>query len=266
MTPPVSLWSIHGQQPNKPPYRQRRLFETHRRIVTLNELHTATKPPSTLAKLSSFPIFESIRPIIKNNCSSKWCDMDATAAILFGKTRQAVLAILFEQPDRTSYLRELARQTGISPGALQHELAQLHHADLIIRNQDGNRVTYRANTRHPIFAELQSIVQKTFGIPAQIKAALTPYEPHIRFAAIYGSIAKGLDHARSDVDLLVVGDINLEQTLAAILPVETRIGREISVRLYQPEEFRKRREEGEPFINNVLSGEHMKLIGTADDA
>lgn len=192
--------------------------------------------------------------------------MDSAAAILFGKTRQAVLAILFDHPDRTGYLRELARQTGISPGALQHELSQLLQADLIIRNQDGNRVTYRANTQHPIFAELRSIVRKTCGLPAQIRAALTPHTGHIHLAAIYGSIAKGVDHARSDVDLLVVGDINLEQILAAILPVETRIGREISVRLYQPEEFRNRREAGEPFILSVLSGQYLKLIGTSDDA
>lgn len=216
--------------------------------------------------LRSIAIREKDRPIIKNNRSHNWCTMDATAAILFGKTRQAVLAILFEQPDQTSYLREIARQTGISPGALQHELAQLQQADLIIRNQDGNRVTYRANTHHPIFAELQSIVQKTCGLPALIKDALTPHAAHIRFAAIYGSIAKGLDHAHSDVDLLVVGNVSLEQILAAIIPVETRIRREISVRLYQPEEFRKRREEGEPFINKVLGGQHLNLMGTTDDA
>ena len=93
--------------------------------------------------------------------------MEATAAVLFGKTRQAVLALLFERPERAYYLRELARATGISPGALQHELGQLQKADLVTRSQDGNRVVYRANTAHPVFADLQSIVRKTCGLPAQ---------------------------------------------------------------------------------------------------
>ena len=97
--------------------------------------------------------------------------MEATAAVLFGKTRQAVLALLFEQPERAYYLRELARATGISPGALQHELGQLQKADLVGRSQDGNRVAYRANTAHPVFADLQSIVRKTCGLPAQITPA-----------------------------------------------------------------------------------------------
>lgn len=192
--------------------------------------------------------------------------MEAAASVLFGKTRQAALAILFDQPERVYYLRELARQAGISPGALQHELGQLQKADLIERSQDGNRVTYRANTAHPIFPELQSIVRKTCGLPAQIKAGLDPYAGRIRFAALYGSVAKGSNHARSDVDLLIVGDISLEQALAAVVPVESRIGREIGVRLYNAEDFRKRRAQGDPFLNNVLGGPITQLIGTPDDA
>lgn len=204
--------------------------------------------------------------IIKNNRSSNLDTMEAAASVLFGKTRQAVLAILFDQPERAYYLRELARQAGISPGALQHELGQLQKADLIERSQDGNRVVYRANTAHPIFPELQSIVRKTCGLPAQIKAGLAPLTAHIRFAALYGSVAKGRNHARSDVDLLIVGDISLGQALAAVSPVESRIGREIGVRLYSAEDFRKRRTQGDPFLDNVLGGSMTRLIGTSDDA
>ena len=102
--------------------------------------------------------------------------------------------------------------------------------------------------------------------PAQINAALQPLAGQIRFAALYGSLAKGVNHARSDVDLLIVGDLNLEQALAAIVPVEGRIGREISVRIYSAEDFRTRREQGEHFINNVMSGPLTPLIGSAGDA
>jgi DNA-binding transcriptional ArsR family regulator len=212
------------------------------------------------------PKNENSRYIIKNKCSNYWCDMEATAAVLFGKTRQAVLALLFEQPEQACYLREIARQTGVSPGALQHELGQLQKADLVERIQDGNRVTYRANTAHPVFAELQSIVRKTCGLPAQIKAALQPLAEKIRFAALYGSLAKGVNHARSDVDLLIVGDLNLEQALAVIVPVEARIGRDISVRIYSAEDFRTRREQGEHFITNVMSSPLTPLIGNPGDA
>ena len=192
--------------------------------------------------------------------------MEATAAILFGKARQAVLTLLFEQPGQTFYLREISRLTGIGPGPLQHELAQLQKADLVVRAQDGNRVSYQANTRHPVFGDLQSLISKTCGLPAQLKAALQPHAAQIAFATIYGSLAKGTNHARSDVDLLVVGELGLEQAIAAVEPVETRIGREISVRLYSREEFRQRRARQDTFIQGVMAGELMPLLGTPDDA
>lgn len=235
-------------------------------MITVSGMATPAQPEQMSLYVYSSINCENGCNIIKNKCSNNWFDMEATSAILFGKTRQAVLALLFERPEQSYYLRELARQTGISPGALQHELAQLQKADLIERSQDGNRITYRANTAHPIFTDLQSIVRKTCGLPAQIKVALQPFAARIHFAALYGSLAKGLNHARSDVDLLIVGDLSLELALAAIVPVETRIGREISVRIYSADDFRKRREQGEHFITNVMSGPLTPLIGTTDDA
>lgn len=204
--------------------------------------------------------------IIENRCSNNWIDMDSAAAVLFGKTRQAVLTLLFDQPGAAYYLREISRITGIAPGPLQHELTQLHKADLVVRLQDGNRVTYQANTAHPVFADLQGLVSKTCGVPAQLTAAFAPHAARIAFAAIYGSLAKGTNHARSDVDLLIVGDLDLQTVLAAVAPVEARIGREVSVRIFSREEFRERRARQDHFIEGVMTGPLTPLLGTPDDA
>ena len=69
------------------------------------------------------------------------------------KLARPYLAQLFDQPEATTYLRELSRQTGIGPGPLQHELNQLQKADLVVRQQDGNRVAIPPMSAHPIFAE-----------------------------------------------------------------------------------------------------------------
>ena len=96
------------------------------------------------------------------------------ASTLFGKTRQAVLTRLFEAPAQTFYLRELGRLTGISSGALKHELDALVGADLITRIEDGNRVNYHANQASPVFEELRSLILKTSGIPVLVRQALGP--------------------------------------------------------------------------------------------
>lgn len=192
--------------------------------------------------------------------------MDTAANILFGKTRQSVLVLLFEQPESSFYLREISRVTGIGPGPLQQELSQLLKADLVLRANDGNRVTYRANTQHPIFSDLQAIVSKTCGLPYRLKAALAPASAHIEFAAIYGSLAKGSNHGQSDIDLLVVGTLPLQELVALIRPLEEQTGREISIRLYTPDDFRTRRESGDAFLSAVISGALIPLAGTLHDA
>ena len=187
--------------------------------------------------------------------------MDATASILFGKTRRAVLALLFEHPERRFFLRELARLTKISPGSLQRELGRLCQADLVERAKDGNRVTYWANAAHPVFVDLQAIIHKTCGIPSQLKEALAPLDGQIDFAVVYGSIAKGADHARSDVDLLIVGSLGMDQATAAVAPVEMRIDREIGLRVFSMDDYQKRRARGDAFLNRVMAGPLTPILG-----
>lgn len=192
--------------------------------------------------------------------------MGSATDILFGKTRQAVLARLYDVPVKTYYLRELSRQTGISVGALQKELRTLLGADLIVSEKDGNRVSYRANTSHPVYPELLALVRKTCGIRSMIRRALEPLEEHIRFAAIYGSMARQAEHARSDIDLLVVGDISLGSLLDVLQPLEDVFAREISVRLFSPDEFRRKLEDRDRFVAGVVNGPLEILMGELDDA
>jgi len=190
---------------------------------------------------------------------------ETTADVLFGKTRQGVLAALFEQPERWFYLRELERLTGLSTGALQHELGRLGRAELVIRERSGNRVNYRANVAHPVFEELRRLVLKTCGIPLLLAQAISTVGAKVDFAAVFGSFAKGTSHARSDIDLLVVGECMLREVLEVVGGVEESTGREIGVRLYGREEFETRKAT-DPFLDGVLSGPMITVFGKSHDA
>lgn len=192
--------------------------------------------------------------------------MERLATTLFGKTRRNVLAKLFLEPQRAFRLRELARLTGISPGSVQHELRQLVAADIASRDEGGGLVTYRANPRCPIFEALRTIVEKTSGIDDLVREALRPATGKIRFAFIYGSIAKGVNRARSDLDLLLVGSIEFPDLVRLLAPVEDRIGREISPRLFSEKEFRQRLKRRDRFLTAVMEGPRIALLGNADDA
>jgi predicted nucleotidyltransferase len=147
---------------------------------------------------------------------------------------------------------------------MQHELKQLVAADLVRRREQGGQVTYRPNAESPVFEELRTLVEKTSGIGELVRQALQPAARRIRLALIYGSVAKGANRARSDLDLLVVGSIAFGELLRLLAPVERRIGREVSPRLFGEEDFRERRGRGERFLKSVLQGPHTVLMGEVD--
>ena len=191
--------------------------------------------------------------------------MDIVATTLFGKARRAVLGQLFLDPQREFRLRELARLGGASPGALQHEIKQLVAADIVTRTDRNGLVTYRANARSPIHAELRAIVEKTSGIEDLVRQALLPASRDIRLAMIYGSIAKGVNTSGSDLDLLVIGTVPFAELMKLLAPVEAKIGREISPRVFTDKEFKMKIGRNDRFLTSVMRGTKIVLIGSTDD-
>jgi predicted transcriptional regulator len=76
---------------------------------------------------------------------------------LFGKTRRSILALLFNHPDDSYFLRKILRLTGVSPGAGQRELKRLSEAGIIVRSERDSRVYFQANSGCPIHIELKSL-------------------------------------------------------------------------------------------------------------
>ena len=189
--------------------------------------------------------------------------MDKIASTLFGKTRQAVLAWLMQSPEEKYYVRELARLAGISPGTVKYELDNLAEADLVTRVKDGNRVVYQANTYSPVHEELRSIVSKTSGIPLAIGKVLNRFGKKIERAFIYGSMAKGTNQSRSDVDLLVVGEVPFATLISSLAPLERAIRREINVRLIARQEFADKLRKRDRFLSGLMKGPLIPVIGEA---
>ena len=126
---------------------------------------------------------------------------------LFGKTQQAVLGLLFGQPGRSFYLRELVGAIGAGASQVQSELARLVSAGLVTREPRGNQVWFQANPVSPVFQELKALVAKTSGVADIVREALAPFARQIDAAFIYGSVARNEHDALSDVDLMVVGSV-----------------------------------------------------------
>ena len=135
--------------------------------------------------------------------------------------------------------------------------------DLVKARRDGNRLYYRANTENPLFPEIRNLVLKTAGLVEVIKSALD--REGIEVAFIFGSLARSKERAESDVDLMVIGTIGLRSLSSRLAGVSEQIGREINPHALSIEEFRRRKQNGNHFLSNVIESPKLFIIGSEND-
>jgi|688.fasta_scaffold38854_5 predicted nucleotidyltransferase len=183
---------------------------------------------------------------------------------LFPRTRAEILRLLFSNGNLEIHLRDLARLAGMSPAALQKELTHLTNKEFVLMRRDGNRVYYRANAAHPLFAELCGIALKTTGIAAELSRSLSNVDG-IVCAWIFGSVAAQTATSQSDVDLLVLGSVGLRKLTPALRGVAQALGREINPVCMSVTEWLEKKRRGDAFVTRVANEPKLWLKGGADE-
>lgn len=177
-------------------------------------------------------------------------------------TQQKVLGLLYGKPDRSFYANEIFRWAKVGKGSVMRELERLHSAGILTMNRQGNQTHYQANPQCPIYAELLGIVRKTVGVAEQLRKVLLPLSEHLVWAFVYGSIAKGSEHAGSDVDLMLIGEhLSYSDLMERLLPVEEQLGRTINPTLYTLADWQAKKAAGNSFVVRVEQQEKVDLIG-----
>lgn len=186
---------------------------------------------------------------------------------LFTKAQQKVLTLLFGQPEKSFYLNEVVRYAAMGKGVISRELAKLTAAGLLVVSKQGNQNHYQANASAAIFADLKQIVLKTFGLVGLLQAGLEPLMPSLEQAFVYGSVAKGEDHAGSDVDVMLVGhNLSYSDVMQMLAPIESQLQRSINPTLYSSQEFAKRLAAGQNFLTQVMAQARIDLLNKPQEA
>lgn len=169
------------------------------------------------------------------------------------------------KPDRKFYLSQIIDHVGGGHGSVQRELQNLADTGLILREKNGHQVYFQANKKNPIFRELKGLIVKTSGIADVIRDALEPFETSISLAFIYGSFAKGTETSHSDVDLMVVGEVDPIELHKAIMQAEDFLVRDVNYSVMTSDEFTRRKREKDGFLDRVLGDRIIPLIGEPDE-
>src|SRR4030042_4890597 len=187
--------------------------------------------------------------------------MSKTTEKIFGsRIRAKILGWLFTPPDESFFVRQIGLILKEDPTNVSREMAKLEELGILRSKRNGNLKHFQANQECPFFEELKGLVLKTTGVAGRIRASLDKLAG-IEYAFIYGSYAKGEEKADSDVDLLIIGDVDMDRLDSNLGKLEKTLGREINYVLYSMEEFKFKKKAKDGFLMDVLRGKKIMLVG-----
>ena len=191
--------------------------------------------------------------------------LQGPADILFGNYRRQVLGLLLLHPERSYYVREIARATGTTAGTLHKELKKLAAVGILSNERRGNQLAYQANRACPIFEELASIMRKTSGLADIIAQLLELLGARVKVAFVFGSLARATESTHSDVDVMVIGEAGFGEVVQLLYPVQADLGREVNPKVFAEDEWKSKVVAADPFVLDVLAKPKIFLIGGPDE-
>jgi len=182
------------------------------------------------------------------------------------KTRVGILAQFLLNSGSEYHIRGMAGVIHATPILVQRELKNLEQLGLLRKRRVGRMVLYRLDEAASIADELRRIFLKTEGLGAQLLAGIGKGErERIRFALIYGSFAKGVGVASSDIDLLVIGGVDEDVVLKSVMRTERETGRQVSLVLWTEDEFLEKAGLGTPLIKELAETPVIMIVGGSDE-
>lgn len=121
-------------------------------------------------------------------------------SLITSKTRLRLLVKFFINADNHSHLRGLAEEFGESTNAIRKELNNLSEAGYLQKESEKNRISYSANTQHPLFDSLQGIIRKYLGLDTVVEEVLNRMGD-VRKVVLTGDYANGLDTGTIDIGI-----------------------------------------------------------------
>lgn len=180
---------------------------------------------------------------------------------IFGsRIRAKVLAWFYMNPDESYFVRQIANILKEDSTNLSRELSNLEKVGILTSVRQGNLKYFKVSKNCSFFNELKGLVLKTIGVIGELKSSLEKF-PEIKFAFIYGSYAKGEEKADSDVDLMIIGDVDLDRLDSLISSIEKKLGRTVNYVTYDYKEFLGKERGKDGFIMDVLNGKKIMIVG-----
>lgn len=205
---------------------------------------------------------------------------DEKLQTLFGsKTRVKLLKLLLSHPENSYYVRELTRILDLQINAIRRELSNLLNIGIIVLNENKNlekdihdlksgkvvqkgitgieRKYYKLNKDFMLYNELKNFFAKLKGLTQETFVHRVKDCGDISLLILTGIFIK---EEESDIDMLMVGEIDRDELQKIINDFNETLPREINYTVLNTDEFVYRKEVVDKFLYNILQNKNNIVL------
>jgi DNA-binding transcriptional ArsR family regulator len=154
--------------------------------------------------------------------------------LITSQTRIKLLKKFFLNHSTKAHLRGLESEFGESSNSIRIELNRFEDAGLLTSLRDGNKKLYQANSGHPLYKDIHSIILKETGIDQVIEKVIHRLG-NLLSVYLVGDFAHGKDSPV--IELIMVGaGIDREYLARKVAQAEVLVGRKVSYTVLNPDE------------------------------
>ena len=175
---------------------------------------------------------------------------------LFGsKTRAKLLNLLFENTDKSYYVREITRVIDEQINSVRRELLNLESVGVVKNETFDNKVYYSANTKHPYAHALNEIFSKKVNLSKDRDVKESSWEEYVKPVQKYlaGMLLTNRVPGQEGVDLLIVGDDKTKKLTHWAEVVEKKVGKPLNYVIFSIEDFLYRKSVRDKFLGDVFA-------------
>ena len=179
------------------------------------------------------------------------------------KARIKIIELFLFYSEKNFYLREIARLTNENTNAVRRELKNLLDLNIIQKHKKGNFIFYEINKQSPIYEPLKIMFMRTQSLGSYLQKILK--NKNIKYALIYGSFASGKETEKSDIDLLIIGDIKQTDIIDFISDFERKTLREINYIIWSETELEKKIKKKNHLLMEIVKNPMVMIIGNENE-
>lgn len=184
--------------------------------------------------------------------------------LFVSEVRVKILKLMLPNPATPFHVRALVRAVGTEINAIRRELNRLTKLGLLKRRPSGNRVYFTVNTASYYYPELLSLVSKEMTLGLKIISSAKQLGG-VKFAVLSRAFSRGRQSSLLDIDLFLVGSLNLEVLEKIIAEEEKNLEKEIHYSVMGEDEFLFRKRKNDQFVMRILTQSRTLLIGDEEE-